>query len=101
MYQRGRGESHQAAVACRVRVRITQRRRPSQLELSERRPCLDADVEASARAREMPVAPPIDEPIQLVACVELTAFDKALGEAERHARVVRPLPGPQPERAAS
>jgi hypothetical protein len=48
----------------------------------------------------VPFSPPADVPAHLVGRIESAALDKAVGEAERHRRVVGPLPRLEPERTA-
>src|SRR5262245_58726775 len=51
-----------------------------------------ANVETAADAAVMPFALPAEITTELIDRVKTVAFDKALGEAECHRRVVRPLP---------
>src|ERR1017187_9033457 len=49
----------------------------------------------------MPLAPPADIACELIHRIETTTLDQALGEAERHRRVIGPLAGLKAERPTS
>src|SRR5690606_7162935 len=50
-----------------------------------------ADIEAAAGAAPVAVAVPVYVALHLVARVEAAALEDALGEAERHGGIIRPL----------
>ena len=60
-----------------------------------------ADIEAVARAAQVPQPILADVTLQLIHRVEAAALDETLGEAEGHRRVVRPRASREIERAAA
>src|SRR5690606_24967129 len=60
-----------------------------------------SDVEAVTGAAQVTVAVPADVALHLVRGIEATALDQALGEAQRHRRVVGPVSCRQAEWSAA
>ena len=73
----------------------------SDLELLQGGAGLVANIETPARAAEVPVAIPADEPGQLVAGIVGLGLGQARCDAQRHRRVIGPLPGRQLEHPAA
>jgi hypothetical protein len=67
----------------------------------ERLSCRIADVEACAGAGVAALLPPGDEAVHQVGRIEAAAGGQAVGQGQRHAGVVGPLPRLKAERAAA
>src|SRR5215813_3837639 len=64
-------------------------------------PCGDANVEALTSARVGALLPPVFKSPQKVALIKIVPILQAVGERERHCRVVGPFARFQSERSAS
>ena len=93
--------SSERAVARRPWVPRPAHRLAAPLEPPQRRLRGAADGEAAAGDRALTLAPPAHEPLHQIALVEPAFGQERVGEAERHAGVVGPLPRPEPERPAA
>jgi hypothetical protein len=96
-----RRQAHEHAVAAGVGERDARRVLGGLLEPLQRLPGGVADVEAPAGARALAVAVPGDVAAQRVGGVVAPLREQAVGEAERHRRVVGPRSGGEPERSAA
>ena len=86
---RHRSQSHDAAIACRRRIRRSRERIPGVAEPRER-PCGGRpDIEAGARAAHVTFRPAVAE--HLVARIEASQFNQARRAAQCHRRVVDPM----------
>src|SRR5947208_5167024 len=94
-------EAHEGSVPSGGGIRGTARGIAGAFEAHEGRAHGVADVEAPSGRAQVAVAPPADVAHELVDRVEAAPLDQALGEAERHGRVVGPGPGGEVERTAA
>ena len=98
---RDRRQPHQRPVTRAHPVHRRAVRLAAHLELLHGGPGPVADVEALPRAAEIPVAVPADEPGELVEGIVSPGLRQASRDAQRHRRVVGPLPGREVEHPAA
>jgi len=99
--QRARRQAHERTVSCRVRIRRAAKRLPCFDEPLQRCARRVTDIETVAGAAQVSVAPPAGVPFKLIDRIERSALNQALGQTQRHGRIVRPLTRLQSERAAA
>src|ERR1035441_1245392 len=95
------GQSHQRAVSRFTWVGRAGERIARALEGPEGLSSCVANIKTVALARHVPLAPPFDIPLHLIAGIEAPALGQAGRQTQRHRSVVRPLPWFQAERSAA